>query len=733
MANVWKIGSRWSEYGTSDSSILSIFRRNNVVFVGADGARDRFINEVKSGDYFAIADGYNVVAVAKALSKPTLINDLKINTVGYESDRFDFEDCKDWVVGVRVKIVDLKVDQRIWYEKQGAFFKANQIWQNVVDLYENQSNEFSINSFTCTLLESKKEYKSVFDTNTRFIIPIYQRPYSWEKKEIVPFLSDLINNFLGRDKKGTNSEPMFIGTMQLSEKKYIDKQEYEQDVIDGQQRLTTLSILLKVLSIQLPDYQKLKDLKFNWLETRINKKQNDYLTEFFNTNEIGFRENNKYFQNALLIQNTFNDFIENLEITENSTPEFDKEKFCEYLFSRVYFVVIETYAGLSKTLQIFNAINTTGLDLNGGDLFKIRMYEYLTDKKNEDTTAFEKISEIYQLIDEKNKKAGKHIVSIQGILDIYKDILIAKYYLPDTLFQFGWDTFYDRLFDSLLGIKVWEHFGKVFENNVDIHLDELRDVINVRFEWENPRYVSSENMFAYYLIKWSRYGRHWRIVYLFLYQYRKCEDRFTKLSELLIALNKLFFIYSLIYAKSVYEIHSFMFSLQKSLINNGLEQVMELIYEKLKTVKNEKQVWIKNVLEGYITDNAKKKNLICCMSAYLEERNLSNDINELRIKLFETRFDIEHIHANADDTFNIDDNLQNSIGNLVMLEEDINRSIQNAPFLKSDKSDKNKKKEFLKSKYRSVIKIAEKEKWDSEDMEKRRIEETNKMLQYLFE
>lgn len=733
MANVWKIGSRWSDYGTFESSIISIFRRNNVLFVGADRARERFINEVKQGDYFAIADGYNVVAVAKALDKPTLLNNLKINTVGYESDRFDYKECKDWVVGVRVKIVDLKKDQRIRYEKRGTFFKANQIWQEVVDLYDNQNNEFAINSYTCTLFESKKEYKSVFDTHTRFIIPIYQRPYSWGEKEIKPFLSDLVNNYLGKDKKGISSEPMFIGTMQLSEKKYIDKREYEQEVIDGQQRLTTLSVLLKVLSVIYPESSKLSVLKFNWLESRINKKQNDYLTEFFNTNKIDYRENNTYFQNAVLVQNSFNDLIEIADITENSTHAFDIEKFCDYIFSSVYFVVIETYAGLSKTLQIFDAINTTGLDLNGGDLFKIRMYEYLTDKKNEDETAFERISEIYQLIDEKNKGAGEHIASIKGILDIYKDIIIAKYNLPDTLFQYGWETFYERLFDTLLGIKEWEHFGKVSENKVDIQLDEMRDVVNMRFEWEKSKYVSSENMFALNLIWWSRYGRHWKIVYLFLYKYRECDDKYAKLSELLIAMNKLFFIYSIIYAKSVYEIHSFMFSIQKSLINDGIDKVMRLINEKLTSVKNDKQGWIRDVLEGYITDNAKKKNLICCLSAYIEEINVSSDIQELRVKLFDTRFDIEHIHANGDETIIIDDDLQNSIGNLVMLEESINRSIQHAPFLKSDKLNKCKREEFLKSKYSSVIKIAKKEKWDIEDMQQRKKEETNKIMQYLFE
>ena len=733
MANVWKIGSRWSNLGTSDSSIMSIFRRNNIVFVGADGARDRFINEVKCGDYFAIADGYNVVAVAKAVDKPTFLNKLKISTVGDESNRFYYEECKDWVVGVRVKIVDLKDDQRIWYEKRGTFCLANQIGHKVVDLYKNQNNEFAINSYTCTLLKSKKGYKSVFDTHTRFVIPIYQRPYSWGENEIKPFLSDLVNNYRGKDKKGTTPEPMFIGTMQLSEKKYIDKEEYEQEVIDGQQRLTTLSVLLKVLEILYPSCEKLSTLNFKWLESRINKKQNDYLTDFFDTKQIVDSENNTYFQNAVFIQKIFIDLITDEDINENDTFVFDIEKFCEYLFSSVYFVVIETYAGLSKTLQIFNAINTTGLDLNGGDLFKIRMYEYLTDKKNEDETAFERISEIYQLIDEKNKQAGKHIVSIQSVLKTYKDILIAKYNLPDTLFQFGWETFYDRLFDTILGVKEWEHFSPVFENKVDILLDEIRDVVNVRFEWESSKYVSTENMFALNLIWRSRYGRYWRNVYLFLYKHREVEDKYTKLSELLIVVNKLFFIFSIIYAKSVYEMHSFMFSVQRSIINNKVEEVMNSVKEKLVSTEKSHKKLIESVLGGYITDNAKKKNLICYMSAYLDEKKLSNNIQELRNKLFDTRFDIEHVHATADTTIIVDDNMQNSIGNLVMLEEEINRSIQDAPFLKSNKSKKNKKEEFLKSKYVSVRRIAEKEKWDNEDIQQRNREETNKIIQYLFE
>jgi hypothetical protein len=468
------------------------------------------------------------------------------------------------------------------------------------------------------------------------------------------------------------------------------------------------------------------------LESRINKKQNDYLSEFFTTETIEDSANNSYFKNAVLIENTFCNLIENEVIGEDSTLCFDINKFCGYLFSNVYFVVIETYAGLSKTLQIFNAINTTGLDLNGGDLFKIRMYEYLKDIKNEDETAFDRISEIYELIDEKNKQAGKHVASIQEILDIYKDILIAKYDLPDILFQFGWETFYDRLFDVLLGVKDWEHFSKVLENNVEILLEEIRNVVNVKFEWEIASFISVENMFAYKLICWSRYGRYWKIVYLFLYKNRNDKDRYNKLSELLIILNKIFIIYSIIYAKSVYEMHSQMFKIQKCIINNNFEEVINFTNSILLSSQNSYYNRVKDVLEGIITDNAKKKVIICCLSVYLDEANESNEIISISKKLFETRFDIEHILSQADDSLNVDETIRNSIGNLVLLEETINRSIQDAPFSCSDNQKKSKKKEYIRSKFVSVQNIANNDKWDEENIKLRKSTEVEKIMQYLF-
>ncbi len=733
MSNVWKIGCRWSENGTRESSIISVFRRNNVVFLGTE--IDRFEKEVKSGDYFAIANGHTVVAVAKAIDNPKKLSEFTIKTNESEEVYFKYVDCKDWVLGVKVHIVDLDKENQIKYKKMGTFFAANQIWNEVKDKYENQNKRFSIKSFTyslkqITIKSGSSEIKSILGSNTKYIIPIYQRPYSWTEKELEPFINDIFNGYWGIEKDTGSQEPMFIGTMQLSEKKFISTTEHEQEVIDGQQRLSSMLLLLKYLSIAYPETEKLIDQKFSWLETRVNNgEQLKSLNQLLVATELGENQHeiNPYLRNARIIKLLFEQNI----IGESETAlSFDVNDFCDYLFTKVYFVVIETYAGLSKTIQIFNAINTTGLDLNAEDLFKIRMYEYLTEKQHYDDSAFDKISKLYELVEQNNKSRNDNITSMRDVLDIYKDYLISKYDLPNVLYSYATDTFYERLFDSILDVKKWEQFKNL--KGIELSLDEIKDIILVRFEWNDLVYDSAHGMFALNLIRWSRYSRYWRIVYLLMYLQKDLpkEQRNANISTLLISLNKLFFIYSIFYAKAVNEVHSFMQNLYKTLTNNSLEFVINKINEKTINWNNDS---IKAVLSGHITDNAKKKNLICLFSSFLEEDIKHSNIADLHKKLFKTDFDIEHIQAYHD----VEESKRqqiweqwgheiNSLGNLVILEQEINRSISNKPYYE-------KILKYPESKFEIIKKqVNEYPTWDLEKCKLRKEKEVNKILNYLF-
>ena len=283
----------------------------------------------------------------------------------------------------------------------------------------------------CIGKKNSDNYKVLIDGNNKFRVPIFQRPYSWNESIITKFINDVLNSYMTSDTE-VSKEPMFIGTMQLSK-----PENNTYDVIDGQQRLTTLMLLFKVLN----DVSNEK-LSLNWLTTVVNNgEQQKSLSKILETPTENILEdnNNRYSQNTLIIRELLN---ERFDFNEESIS-FQINELIEYIISSVYFVVIETHAGLSKTLQIFDTINTTGLDLNGGDIFKIRMYEYLTTKKQQKESVFEDISALYQKIESKNKENNINI-SVSQILNLYQHSLISKYNLPTTLHKLNSTTFFNR-------------------------------------------------------------------------------------------------------------------------------------------------------------------------------------------------------------------------------------------------------------------------------------------------
>ena len=81
-----------------------------------------------------------------------------------------------------------------------------------------------------------------------YVIPNYQRPYSWGKDVCYQLYSDITDAFLGKD-------DYFIGNIVMA--KGLDDKK-RPNVVDGQQRLITLWLFLKVLTLLHPDKNRLK-------------------------------------------------------------------------------------------------------------------------------------------------------------------------------------------------------------------------------------------------------------------------------------------------------------------------------------------------------------------------------------------------------------------------------------------------------------------------------------------
>ena len=118
-----------------------------------------------------------------------------------------------------------------------------------------------------------------------------------------------------------------------------------------------------------------------------------------------------------------------------------------------------------------------------------------------------KISSVYAAVDEIDLSMG-------FILSIYQPYLIAKYNLPNALFELSSETFFERLFDALLGTKKDEEGFSTLSDSFELSLDDLRKIIEVSAFWQKTEYISTDEMIADHLLWWSRYSRHNRIVYL---------------------------------------------------------------------------------------------------------------------------------------------------------------------------------------------------------------------------
>lgn len=442
--------------------------------------------------------------------------------------------------------------------------------------------QFSIKAKTCTLKYNNQEGNSIIlNHNSKYVIPIFQRPYAWTEEQIGKFISDIFISFWGND-SNSKEEPLFIGTMQLSAKN--DKNEHE--IIDGQQRLSTFLIFIKVLKNKFPECKELKHLKLDWLATKVNNgKQQDYLEELINSNLELIDKSilNPYLKNAFLINENIGEQIKDEE--GKVLASFDIERFSEHLLGNIFFVVIETKAGLSKTLQIFNAINTTGLGLNGGDIFKIRMYEYLKDKKGLDDSVFNGISNLYFKIDENNAKLNDNNTNITGILGIYQYIIIAQNNLPVALYNYSTDTFYERLFDTIFNINQWEHF-KNNVNNINLSLNDIDRIIDIRYNWKNDwinkKNYTAEDICCIHFIWWSRYSKYWELIFVFLYKFQDQENGWKNMLEFTKQISKLFFIYSVRFQKLKSDIYyGFTHEIIDQIINNiSPESVINLIKKK---------------------------------------------------------------------------------------------------------------------------------------------------------
>jgi len=224
--------------------------------------------------------------------------------------------------------------------------------------------------------------REIFSPYFVFSIPLFQRPYAWTTEQAGELLDDLLT-FIDEGKKPLDElNPYFLGSIVLIKEEKSSKAE----VIDGQQRLTTLTILLAVLRKMLSYHQQNNDF-INALTGYLYDKANP-ITGTPNRYRLNLRSQDIDFFRENIQQERGLDNLDNLNtaklsdsqrrIQENALLFIERLKRLDealliYLLRAIAnncFLVEISTPDLDSAYSVFSVLNSRGLDLSHTDILK---------------------------------------------------------------------------------------------------------------------------------------------------------------------------------------------------------------------------------------------------------------------------------------------------------------------------------------------------------------------------
>lgn len=262
---------------------------------------------------------------------------------------------------------------------------------------------------------------------TPFVIPEYQRPYAWSDDQVTVLFDDLWEftaTLGGSEREGT----YFLGCIVSYE-----NDNKEQEIIDGQQRLTSLFLLLRAIYSHLinSDEQNDKtehfikliqptiwrtdkltgkvDYKSTLLTSRVvNNSGNEILRLILETGTTDSKATDNYSRNYSLFQKMFKDHA-----SKSPLMIYD---FIYAVLNQAILLPI-TADSQDTALIIFNTLNARGLPLSDADIFKAKIYNHL------DNDGKKEFIEAWKALDENATAANE---SIQSLFYYYMFFLRAE-------------------------------------------------------------------------------------------------------------------------------------------------------------------------------------------------------------------------------------------------------------------------------------------------------------------
>lgn len=227
----------------------------------------------------------------------------------------------------------------------------------------------------------------IFSSDFDYDIPSYQRLYAWTESEAGTLFDDLYDFYKNEDK----DENYFLGSIVLI--KEDDKP--HADIIDGQQRLTTINILLACITYKLTNDDYIEDFK-NYIKEpgrasqglapkprlRLRKRDNEFFDKYVQ---------NMMFDDMLKLDPEIQDTEAKTHIIKNTKLFLDKidtifnteeeiVEFGAFLVQRCFLVAVST-PNEQSAFRVFSVMNNRGMSLLTTDIIKADVIGAISEDK----------------------------------------------------------------------------------------------------------------------------------------------------------------------------------------------------------------------------------------------------------------------------------------------------------------------------------------------------------------
>ena len=241
----------------------------------------------------------------------------------------------------------------------------------------------------------------LLSVNRKYVVPRFQREYSWAREQINELWYDVISNIKPNTKNAYVNNEYFIGSLVL----VGDETGREMQIVDGQQRLTTLTIFLSVLCecfISIDQRELAEALFENYIEGRDDEGRkffkliNETPKPFFQKNiqHIDKAEEQPQSQEERNLLAAYKE-ISSLASRERlgryfSTDLTNDESYAVILkcvrdqILRYLKIIFITVNEEDEAYTIFETLNARGMNLSFVDLIKNKLFKALTDEHPND-------------------------------------------------------------------------------------------------------------------------------------------------------------------------------------------------------------------------------------------------------------------------------------------------------------------------------------------------------------